>query len=143
VLAAGQPVAHREQRADPLAGRHPDDPAAARSISGVIRSTTSKSGGFGAPATGGSTYRPSTSVAITSSAAPTRFTTVADRLSLSPKRISSVATVSFSFTIGTTPSSISVWKVWRALRKRSRSWSPLRVSRICATRRPRRAKRLR
>ena len=42
--------------------------------------------------------------------------TRADRRSLSPKRISSVATVSFSLTTGTAPCSRSVARVWRALR---------------------------
>jgi hypothetical protein len=66
---------------------------------------------------------------------------VAERLSLSPKRISSVATVSFSLTMGTTPSFRSMCRVWRAFRKRSRSCRPVRVSNTCATRRPYLAKR--
>ena len=119
------------------------DPPAARTTAGPMCSTTSNSGGAGWPGRGGSRYSPSTSETITSSSAPTRFTTVAERLSLSPKRISSVATVSFSFTIGTTPSRSSACSVWRALRKRSRGSSPERVSRICATSRPWRAKRRR
>ena len=49
-------------------------------------------------------------------AAWTRWATSAASRSLSPKRISDVATVSFSFTIGTTPSSSSLAKVWWALR---------------------------
>ena len=84
-----------------------------------------------------------TSVRITSRSPATRFSTVAERLSLSPKRISSVATVSFSFTMGTTPSSKSSFSVWRALRKRSRLSSPARVTRTWATRRPWFAKRSR
>ena len=112
-----------------------DEPWAARSISGVTASTTSKSGGAGAPGcrrprrrgrrrrSGSRAGRP-----------PPGSRTVAERLSLSPKRISSVATVSFSFTMGTTPSSKQRrCSVWRAFRKRSRSSSPARVTSTCAT----------
>ena len=65
-------------------------------------------------------YRPSISLTSTSASASTRRATVADRLSLSPKRISSTATVSFSLTMGTTPSSSSRWKVlWTFCRRSS------------------------
>ena len=44
------------------------------------------------------------------------WATSAARRSLSPNRISVVATVSFSLTMGSTPSSSSLAKVWWALR---------------------------
>ena len=53
--------------------------------------------------------------------------------SLSPKRISAVATVSFSLITGTAPNFSSVLRVERALRCRRRSSVSSRVSRICAT----------
>jgi hypothetical protein len=109
------------------------DPWADCTICGVIASTTPTRGGRGRPGRGGSVYSPSTSVRITSRSAATRFTTVAERLSLSPKRISSVATVSFSLTMGTTPSSSSLSNVCRALRNRSRSSRPARVTSTWAT----------
>ena len=55
------------------------------------------------------------------------------RLSLSPKRISSTATVSFSLMIGTTPYSSSAVRVWRELRKRARFARSSRVRSTCAT----------
>ncbi|MNO07236.1 hypothetical protein D3C81_2293500 [compost metagenome] len=45
-----------------------------------------------------------------------RLVTSAPSVSLSPKRISSVTTVSFSFTIGTTPRRSSANSVLRAFR---------------------------
>ena len=51
--------------------------------------------------------RPGVSVSSTSRSAPTRWATRAARRSLSPKRISSSATASFSLTTGTTPRSSS------------------------------------
>ncbi|MNE92813.1 hypothetical protein D3C80_1905830 [compost metagenome] len=59
---------------------------------------------------------PSRSVRITSKSASTRFATSAARVSLSPKRISSVTTVSFSLITGITFSSTSARKVLRAFR---------------------------
>jgi len=49
---------------------------------------------------GSAVKSPGWSVSITSRSASIRFATSADKLSLSPRRISSVATVSFSLTIG-------------------------------------------
>jgi hypothetical protein len=54
------------------------------------------------------------------SSASTHVATSAASESLSPTLISSIATVSFSFTTGMTPSSSSRWNVRRALRKRLR-----------------------
>ena len=63
-------------------------------------------------AAGSASYRPSTSESSTSRSAWTRWATSAASRSLSPNRISVVATVSFSLTIGSTPSSSSLAKVW-------------------------------
>ncbi len=68
------------------------------------------------PARGSSVNSPAVSVRRTSSLAPTRWATRAARRSLSPNRISSSATASFSLTTGTTPSSSSRARVWRACR---------------------------
>ena len=61
---------------------------------------------------GSASYRPSTSLSRTSRSACTRWATSAASRSLSPNRISLVATVSFSLTIGSTPYSSSLAKVW-------------------------------
>ena len=53
---------------------------------------------------GRASYRPATSLRMTSRSASTSVAVSAERLSLSPNLSSSTATVSFSFTIGTTPS---------------------------------------
>ena len=66
--------------------------------------------------------------------------TRAARRSLSPKRISLVATVSFSLIIGTAPHLSSVASVPRAFRWRLRSSVSSRVRRTCATVMPWRAK---
>jgi hypothetical protein len=65
---------------------------------------------------GSAVYRPSTSDSSTRASACTRWATRAASRSLSPKRISWVATVSFSFTIGMTPSASSRSSVRLALR---------------------------
>ena len=65
---------------------------------------------------GSSVSRPAVSVSSTRRSAPTRWATSAASRSLSPKRISSSATASFSLTTGTTPSSSSRARVWRACR---------------------------
>ena len=65
--------------------------------------------------------------------------TRAARRSLSPNRISAVATVSFSLTIGTAPSASSCAKVARAFKCRRRSSVSSGVKRICATVMPCRA----
>ena len=56
------------------------------------------------------------SVSSTRRSAATRWATSAASRSLSPKRISSSEVASFSFTTGTTPSSSSRDRVWRAWR---------------------------
>ncbi len=53
--------------------------------------------------------------------------------SLSPNRISSTATVSFSLMMGTAPSSIRASRALRALSHRSRSARSAWVSSTCAT----------
>ena len=65
---------------------------------------------------GSESYRPSMSVRMTSQSASIRLVTSAPNVSLSPKRISSVTTVSFSLITGTTPSASRVLRVERALR---------------------------
>ena len=83
--------------------------------------------------------RPSTSDSSTSASQNARCDTSAARRSLSPKRISDVATVSFSLTIG------MAWS-WRrrsmvrwALRARGRSPASADVSSTCPVVRPKRA----
>jgi len=69
----------------------------------------------------------------TSMSALVIWATRAASRSLSPKRISAVATVSFSLTTGTAPSASSWAKVARAFRWRRRSSVSSGVSKICAT----------
>jgi hypothetical protein len=59
---------------------------------------------------------PRWSVRITSASASIRFVTSAPSVSLSPKRISSTTTVSFSLMTGTTPRATRLFSVVRALR---------------------------
>ena len=68
------------------------------------------------PFRGSPSYSPSTSDSSTSASAPTRCATSAASRSLSPNRISAVATVSFSLTIGTAPSARRRSRVRWALR---------------------------
>ena len=77
-------------------------PPAMRSSSWSI-STTSSMSDAPPSCAGSSVSRPAVSVSSTSSSAPTRWATSAASRSLSPKRISSSATASFSLTTGTTP----------------------------------------
>ena len=65
---------------------------------------------------GSAVYRPCWSVRISSASASIRLVTSAPSVSLSPKRISAVTTVSFSLMIGTTPSASKVASVVRAFR---------------------------
>ena len=65
---------------------------------------------------GSSVKSPSASVSSTSTSAPTSEATSAPSMSLSPKVISSVATVSFSLMTGTTPISKRVSRVCLAFR---------------------------
>ncbi len=65
---------------------------------------------------GSALYRPDWSVRMTSTSASIRLVTRAPRVSLSPTRISSVTTVSFSLTMGTTPRASRVLSVLRAFR---------------------------
>ena len=90
-------------------------PPAMRSSSWSISTTSSMS----EPASvrrGSSVSRPAVSVSSTSCSARTRWATRAASRSLSPNRISSSATASFSLTTGTTPRSSSRPRVWRACR---------------------------
>ena len=92
----------------------PEPPAAAlsraspRSASGISIASSCNRGSL-------SKY-PAWSVRMTRRSASTRLTTKAARLSLSPKRILSVADASFSLTTGTTPSCNRARSVLRALR---------------------------
>lgn len=65
---------------------------------------------------GSESYRPRWSVRMISVSASIRLVTSAPSVSLSPSRISSVTTVSFSLTIGTTPRRSSANSVLRAFR---------------------------
>ena len=110
----------------------PETPSPAiSSISGVISLITSNlfASGF---VEGLLEYKPSTSDNKIKLSALTVAAIWAASLSLSPKRISSVATVSFSLTIGTTPkvSSLSiVARVFKYLRRLALSSN---VTNICA-----------
>ena len=75
-------------------------------------------------------YRPSTSVSRNSQRASTSAATCAESVSLSPNLSSSTATVSFSFTTGTTPISKSALNVPRA---RTYCLRLLRFSRVSST----------
>ncbi len=85
------------------------------SISGVI-SCASAIGRAVGSVRGSAVYRPSMSDSMTSASALAICATCAARRSLSPKRISAVATVSFSLIIGTAPRRRIVFTVERALR---------------------------
>ncbi len=77
---------------------------------------------------GSAVNRPSRSVSSRSTSALTRWATSAASRSLSPKRISSLATASFSFTTGTQPRSsrrTSVWRAWRYWRRFTKSWGTI------------------
>ena len=89
-------------------------PAAAR-MSRPTRSTTGMSVAAGSIC-GFAVYSPSMSESITMRSASMRQATSAAKVSLSPKRICSTDTVSFSFTMGTTDSSRSRVSVSRACR---------------------------
>ena len=65
---------------------------------------------------GSPVYSASTSDSRISAPAPTRWATSAASRSLSPNRISAVATVSFSLTTGTTPNDSSLPNVRWAFR---------------------------
>ncbi len=88
----------------------------ARSTSSVSKAVTSSINVAVGSSRGSAVKRPAVSVKSTRCDAPTRFATSAARRSLSPKRISSSATASFSFTIGTTWSACSASSVPRACR---------------------------
>ena len=77
-------------------------------------------------------YSASTSVRRNSQLAPTRLATWADRVSLSPKRSSFTATVSFSFTMGMMPKRKSSSKVFCTFLYCDSSARFSRVSRTCA-----------
>ena len=84
--------------------RESSDPAlpAMASICGVICSTVSMKSAVEL-SSGGAVYRPSMSDSSTNRSAPNMVATRAARRSLSPYRISDVATVSFSLMTGTVP----------------------------------------
>ena len=109
--APAMPAASTFVTMPPLPTDEPVPPIVTASRSSVVAT----SGTRRAPRRdGGPSYRESTSVRSTSPCAPTMSATRAARRSLSPKRISCVATVSFSLTIGTMPSSRSRSIVRRA-----------------------------
>ena len=83
-------------------------PASMRSTRGMKRASGSSAGL--------AVYSPSISESVTHRSAETRQETSAASVSLSPKRISSTVTVSFSLTTGTTPSSTSLPSASRACR---------------------------
>jgi hypothetical protein len=98
----------------PRASALPTPPAMASSAGSPARPSLSNvASGF---LRGSAVYNPDWSVSRTSTSASIRFATSAPSVSLSPTRISSVVTVSFSFTTGITPSASSVRRVVRALR---------------------------
>ena len=98
----------------PRASALPAPPAMASSAASPARaSRTSVASGC---LRGSAVYSPAWSVRMISTSASIRFATSAPSVSLSPTRISSVVTVSFSLMIGITPSSSSVRSVVRALR---------------------------
>ncbi len=88
---------------------------------------------------GGAVYSASTSVSSTSASARTMLATSAESRSLSPNRISLLASASFSLTIGTTPRSSSRSSVRRALRYCAARIVSSAVMRIWPTRMPYRA----
>mmetsp|Transcript_7557 Transcript_7557/g.25243 ORF Transcript_7557/g.25243 Transcript_7557/m.25243 type:complete len:211 (+) Transcript_7557:374-1006(+) len=91
-----------------------DDPAPPTSTSkSLMFSTTSMRRAFGSVC-GLEVYNPSTSVSKKSHRASTKAATCALSVSLSPNFSSSTATVSFSFTTGTTPISNSAPNVFLA-----------------------------
>eukprot|EP00982_Pelagococcus_subviridis_P013632 31268-Pelagococcus_subviridis.AAC.3 len=97
----------------------------------LMLSTTSMSRASGF-VPGFAVYSPSTSVSKKSHFASTSAATCADNVSLSPKRSSSTATVSFSFTMGTTPMSSNAANVFFARTYCFRSDKFPSVSRTCA-----------
>ncbi len=109
-------------------------PLAFSSSSGVIASISFINFTFFS-ARGSAEKKPSTSVKITNWSASTLLATSAESRSLSPNLISSTATVSFSFTTGTTPRLRSVNRVFLALRYLCRWARSSEVKRTCATRR--------
>ena len=98
----------------PLPWADPTPPAMASS-SGVTTSICSMSVAVGS-VRGSAVNSPAVSVSSTSTSAPTMWATSAAMRSLSPKRSSSSAMASFSFTTGTTASSsrrVNVSRAWR------------------------------
>ena len=80
----------------------PEPPSPTSAASASRSATTSRRRALGWWR-GSRSWSPSTSVSTTSKSASTRYATQADRVSLSPSFNSAVATLSFSFTTGTTP----------------------------------------
>ena len=102
-------------------------PPATAMISGPMASTRPISFASGSKC-GFASKSPSMSERMTMRSASTRHATSAASVSLSPKRICSTDTVSFSFTMGTTPKSSSRSNVSRACRYAWRSAVSRRVS---------------
>ncbi len=113
-------------------------PPARRSSSWSI-STTSSMSDASASCRGSAVSRPGVSVSSTSTSARTRWATSAASRSLSPKRISSSATASFSLTTGTTPSSTRwrsvprAWRYWVRCTKSSGARSTCPATRECGS----------
>ena len=85
---------------------------------------------------GSAVKRPGVSVNKTNKSASTKCATSAAILSLSPKRISSSAIASFSFTTGTTSKSIRVVSVFRACKYWERTKKSSGASKTCPANRP-------
>ena len=98
----GGDLGRRQLGRHPAAAHRAPGPPARRSSWWSI-STTSSINDAAASRRGSAVNRPGASVSSTRRWAPTRWATSAASRSLSPKRISSSATASFSLTMGTTP----------------------------------------
>ena len=122
----------------PLPTAEPGPPAT--SSKAASTATTCSTSVASANRLGSASNRPSVSVSRTRHSAPTRLAMSAARRSLSPKRISSSATASFSLMTGTAPSSMSrviVSRAWRYCRRAPKSEND---SSTWATNRPSAAK---
>ena len=115
VIMPPVPTAVVESPADPM-------------IRASIFSTTGMSSAVGS-SEGFAVYRPSISERVTQRSADTRQLTSAASVSLSPNLISSTVVVSFSLTMGTTPSSTRRVSASRACRYEDRRAVSWRVSR--------------
>ena len=98
------------------------------SIRASVISRTSGTSRAAASLAGSAVYRPSISLRMIRASAWMIWVTMAERVSLSPTLISSVATVSFSFTTGMAPMPKRASKVLRTFRRLSGSSRLYRVS---------------